>query len=135
MFAHREDNGMVQGFEHLLKSYDVSDELDRIASADPPAYLRRSFAEALATPHLSERRLQQVAVCALVVDAVIHEHDYEGLEPELIADWRAHYGRVFAQFKPAAVQALRHGQGPETALSDPDAVAELAELVRSLAAD
>ena len=36
-------------FEHLVKSYDVSDLLDEIASADPPAYLRRCFAEA--APH------------------------------------------------------------------------------------
>jgi hypothetical protein len=71
----------------------------------------------------------------MVVDAVIHEHDYEGLEPELLADWRAHYGLVFAQFKPAAIQALRRGQGPETAARGPEAVAELAELERSLAAD
>ena len=37
----------MAGFEHLLKSYDVSDTLDDIASADPPAYLRRCFAEGL----------------------------------------------------------------------------------------
>ncbi len=125
----------MQGFEHLLKTYDVADELDAIASADPPAYLRRCFAEALAAAHLSVRRLQQVVVCAAVVDAVIHERDYQGLEPELIADWRAHYGRVFAQFKPAAIHALQRGQAPDAALSDAEAVAELAELERRLAAD
>lgn len=125
----------MQAFDHLLKSYDIGDELDEIASADPPAYLRRSFAEALAAPQLSRRRLQQVVVCALVVDAVVHERDYEGLEPELIADWRMHYGRVFAQFKPAAIQALQRGQRPDSPLTDADAVAELAELERRLGED
>ena len=35
----------MAGFDHLLKSYDVGDLLDEIASAEPPAYLRRLFAE------------------------------------------------------------------------------------------
>ncbi|HMD72263.1 MAG TPA: hypothetical protein VKG05_00240 [Steroidobacteraceae bacterium] len=125
----------MQVFEHLLKSYDIGDELDEIASADPAAYLRRCFAEALAAPRLSERRLQQVVVCALVVDAVVHDRDYEGLEPELIADWRMHYGQVLAQFKPAAIRALQRGQGPDSPLTGTDATAELAELERRLAAD
>jgi hypothetical protein len=125
----------VQGFDHLLKSFDIGDELDEIASADPPAYLHRCFAEALAAQRVSERRLQQVVVCALVVDAVVHERDYEVLEPELIADWRMHYGQVFAQFKPAALRALRRAEGPDSPLTDADATAELAELERRLAAD
>jgi len=125
----------MQAFDHLLKSYDIGDELDEIASADPAAYLRRCFAEALAASRLSERRLQQVVVCALVVDAVVHERDYEGLEPELVADWRMHYGQVFAQFKPAAIQALQRGKGPDSPLNEADASAELTELERRLAAD
>ena len=122
----------MPGFDHLLKSYDVGDQLDDIASADPPAYLRRSFAEALAAPRLTERRLQQVAVCAMVVDAVVHERDYEGFESELLADWRTHYGQVFAQFKSPAIQALRRALGPDSPLADPEAIAELAELERRL---
>jgi hypothetical protein len=39
----------MAGFEHLLKSYDIGDELDDIASSDPPAYLRRCFADAGST--------------------------------------------------------------------------------------
>ena len=125
----------MQAFDHLLKSYDIGDELDEIASADPPAYLRRCFAEALAAPRLSEHRLLQVVVCALVVDSVVHERDYEDLEPELIADWRMHYGQVFAQFKPAAIQALQRAASPGSLLADATATAELAELERRLAAD
>jgi len=34
----------MASYEHLLKSYDVGDQLDEIASADPPAYLRRCLA-------------------------------------------------------------------------------------------
>ena len=43
----------MAGFEHLVKSYDVGDLLDEIASADPPAYLRRCFAEGSSAPVLS----------------------------------------------------------------------------------
>jgi hypothetical protein len=32
---------VMASYEHLLKSYDVDDPLDEIASADPPAFLRR----------------------------------------------------------------------------------------------
>ncbi|MGA2707844.1 MAG: hypothetical protein ACLQJ0_03065 [Steroidobacteraceae bacterium] len=135
MFAYGGDNGTVQGFEHLLKSYDVTDELDEIASADPPAYLRRCFAEALSAPRLTERRFQQVVACALVVDAVVHERDYPGLEPELIADWRTHYGLVFAQFKPAAIAALKRGQAADSPLADSEAIAELGVLLQHLATD
>ncbi len=46
-------------FDHLLKSYDVSDSLDEIASFDPPAYLRRCFAEGVSAPTLSLARVQQ----------------------------------------------------------------------------
>ena len=82
----------MAGFEHLLKSYDVSDMLDDIASADPPAYLRRCFAEGCSAPSLSWARVQQLALCAMVLDSIINDRDYDVLEPELIADWRVHYG-------------------------------------------
>lgn len=54
--------GRMTGFEHLLNSYDVRDLLDEIASADPPAYLRRCFAEGISTPTLSFSRVQQLGV-------------------------------------------------------------------------
>ena len=80
----------MAGFEHLLKSYDVSDMLDDIASADPPSYLRRCFAEGCSTPSLSWPRVQQLALCAMVLDSIVNDRDYDVFEPELIADWRAH---------------------------------------------
>ena len=46
----------MAGFEHLIKSYDVRDLLDDIASSDPPAYLRRCFAEGCAAPQMSNSR-------------------------------------------------------------------------------
>ncbi len=79
----------MAGFEHLLKSYDVSDLLDDIASADPPSYLRRCFAEGCSTPSLSWPRVQQLALCAMVLDSIVNDRDYDVFEPELIADWRA----------------------------------------------
>ena len=122
----------MAGFEHLLKSYDVGDLLDDIASSDPPAYLRRCFAEGISAPALSFVRVQQLAVCAMVLDSILNDRDYESLEPELIADWRAHYGQKCASMKDTAVTALRraveqlHGQ-------DADAAAELEELEHRLA--
>ena len=53
----------MSGFAHLLKSYDLGDLLDDIASSDPPAYLRRCFAEGISTPTLSFPRVQQLAAC------------------------------------------------------------------------
>jgi hypothetical protein len=38
----------MAAYEHLVKSYIVRDPLDDIASADPPAYLRRCFAGGIA---------------------------------------------------------------------------------------
>ena len=84
----------MAGFEHLIQSYDVGDLLDEIASADPPAYLRRCFAEGSSSPVLSWPRVQQLAVCAMVLDAIVNDRDYEILERELIADWRVHYARA-----------------------------------------
>jgi hypothetical protein len=96
----------MAGFEHLIKSYDVRDLLDDIASSDPPAYLRRCFAEGSSAPHLPWPRVQQLAVCAMVLDAVLNDRDYEFLERELISDWRVHYTLSFGKLKDLAQQAL-----------------------------
>jgi hypothetical protein len=122
----------MAAFEHLVKSYDVSDLLDDIASADPPSYLRRCFAEGYAAPTLMWARVQQLAVCAMVLDALLNDRDYEIFEHELIADWRIHYAKACAKFKDTAVQALHHvleHNRPE----DPDAAAELETLADRLA--
>jgi hypothetical protein len=122
----------MAGFEHLLDSYDVSDMLDDIASADPPAYLRRCFAEGCSTPSLSWTRVQQLALCAMVLDAIVNHRDYAVLEPELIADWRLHYAHACVQMQEIAILALRRAQ--ETSKEhDPDAAAELSELEHRLA--
>jgi hypothetical protein len=122
----------MAAFEHLVKSYDVGDLLDDIASADPPSYLRRCFAEGYAAPTLTWARVQQLAVCAMVLDALINDRDYEIFEHELIADWRIHYAKACAKIKDTAVQALRHvleHNRPE----DPEAAAELESLANRLA--
>jgi hypothetical protein len=122
----------MAGFEHLLKSYDVGDLLDDIASSDPPAYLRRCFAEGISTPTLSFVRTQQLAVCAMVLDSILNDRDYENLEPELVADWRAHYGQKCSSMKDTAVAAL-HRAVEQLRGQDPDAAAELEELEHRLA--
>jgi hypothetical protein len=122
----------MAGFEHLLKSYDVGDLLDDIASSDPPAYLRRCFAEGLSSPTLSFVRVQQLAVCAMVLDSVLNDRDYENLEPELMADWRTHYEQRLASIKDTAVAAVRRAFEQERT-RDPDAAAELDVLERRLA--
>jgi hypothetical protein len=122
----------MTGFEHLLKSYEVGDQLDDIASSDPPAYLRRCFAEGSSAPSLSWGRVQQLAVCAMVLDAIVNDRDYEDFEHELIADWRVHFAKACAKFKDIALQALRRvleRDRPE----DPAAAAELETLVSRLA--
>jgi hypothetical protein len=122
----------MPGFEHLVESYDVGDLLDDIASADPPAYLRRCFAEGISAPALSWRRVQQLALCAMVLDAIVDARDYEYFEHELIADWRIHYAKSCAKLKDTALQALRRvlvRDRPE----NPDAAAELENLVNRLA--
>jgi hypothetical protein len=124
----------LQGFEHLFKSYDMDDLVDEIASADPPAYLRRCFAEGLSAPRLSFARIQQLAACAVVLDAVVHGRDYEGLEPELIADWRAHDGASFLALLPVAGKALHRAGEQESVLADNEIAAELHELQQRLAA-
>lgn len=122
----------MAGFEHLLESYDVSDLLDDIASADPPAYLRRCFAEGYSAPSLSWERVQQIALCAMVLDSILHDRDYDVFEPELIADWRMHYVQSCAHLRDAALLALGRAQGG-LRLKNPDAAAELEELERRLA--
>lgn len=119
-------------YEHLLKSYDVGDALDEIASSDPPAYLRRCFAEGISAPDLSFARVQQLAVCGMVLDSILNDRDYEIFEPELIADWRAHYGQKCARMKDTAVAALRRALD-DLRSRDPDAAAEVEELGHRLA--
>jgi hypothetical protein len=123
----------MEALPHLLKSYDLGDALDDIASADPPAYLRRCFAEGLSAPDLSLARVQQLAVCGMVLDSLLHERDYAGFEPELMADWRTHYGTAVAPLKPTAVAALKRA-ADGMRHQDPDAATELDELEQRLAA-
>ena len=122
----------MAGFEHLIQSYDVGDLLDEIASAEPPAYLRRCFAEGSSAPLLSWHRVQQLAVCAMVLDAIVNDRDYEFLEREMIADWRMHYARACMKIKDTALQAL-HRVLERDRPADPDAVAELETLANRLA--
>jgi hypothetical protein len=122
----------MAGFEHLVQSYDVGDLLDDIASADPAAYLRRCFAEGSSAPVLSWVRVQQLAVCAMVLDAVVNDRDYDFFEHELISDWRVHYARACLKMKDTALQALRRVLEHDRP-KDPDAVAELETLVTRLA--
>jgi hypothetical protein len=122
---------LMAAFEHLLKSYDVGDLLDDIASSDPPAYLRRCFAEGCAAAVLNWQRVQQLAVCAMVLDALIHDRDYENFEHELIADWRMHYAKACAKFRDTAVQAL-HRVLERDPPQDSEAVAELETLTSRL---
>ena len=122
----------MAGFEHLIQSYDVGDLLDEIASAEPPAYLRRCFAEGSSAPVLSWHRVQQLAVCAMLLDAIVNDRDYEFLEREMIADWRMHYARACMKIKDTALQAL-HRVLARDRPADPDAVAELETLANRLA--
>ena len=121
----------MAGFEHLLKSYDVGDLLDDIASSDPPAYLRRCFAEGHSASGLSWSRVQQLAVCAMVLDAIVNGRDYELFEHELIADWRVHYASACAKLKDTAAQALRRVLERDRP-QEPEAAAELEALATSL---
>jgi hypothetical protein len=122
----------MPAFEHLLRSEDTSDRLDEIASADPPAYLRRCFAEGCSAPALSFARVQELALCAMVLDAIVNDRDYEGFETELIADWRMHQRLACLHLRELALAALHRARaalGPE----EPEAAAELEELTRRLA--
>jgi hypothetical protein len=121
----------MAGFEHLLKPDETADLLDEIASSDPPAYLRRCFAEGCSSPALSWGRVRELALCAMVLDSILNARDY-GLEPELISDWRLHYAHACAHMKEVAVAALRRAR--EIAVPpDADATSELAELEQRLA--
>jgi hypothetical protein len=120
-------------YEHLLKSYNVGDLLDDIASADPPAYLRRCFAEGYSSSSLSWGRVQQLAVCAMVLDAIVNERNYEFFEHELIADWRVHYASACAKLKDTALKALGRALERERP-QDPDAAAELEQIAGNLGA-
>ena len=122
----------MAGFEHLLNSYDVRDQLDDIASSDPPAYLRRCFAECLSSPELSLVRVQQITVCIMVLDSILTDRDYEPLEPELIADWRAHFGSACARIKETAAAAARRAL-EILRRQDPEAVPEFEALAQRLA--
>lgn len=53
--------GRMAAYEHLLKSHNVTDQLDQIASADPPADLRRCFAEGYCAASPSLSRVRQLA--------------------------------------------------------------------------
>jgi hypothetical protein len=125
--------GAMTAYEHLVKSYDVRDLLDDIASADPPAYLRRCFAEGCSASTLSWARVQQLAICTMVLDAIVNGRDYEIFEHELISDWRIHYAGSCAKLKDTAVQALRRALERDRP-QDPDAAAELEQLASSLSA-
>jgi hypothetical protein len=122
----------MAGFEHLVESYDVGDLLDDIASANPPAYMHRCFAEGLSAPVLSWHRVQQLAVCAMVLDAVVNDRDYEFFEHELLSDWRLHYAKACAKMKDLAVQAL-HRVLDRDRPKDADAAAEIEVLANRLA--
>ncbi len=132
MFPYGEDNGAVADAEHLLKSYDIDALLDEIASADPPAYLHRCFAEGVATAQLSPVRIQELAACAMVLDAVADAHDYPALEQELIADWRERYLAQFAALKALAARALQGAIDRPAAPADQEALGELRELEHRL---
>jgi hypothetical protein len=125
--------GVMAAYEHLVKSYDVRDLLDDIASADPPAYLRRCFAEGCSAATLSWTRVQQLAICTMVLDAIVNGREYEIFEHELISDWRIHYAGACAKLKETAVQALRRALERDRP-QDPDAGTELEQLASSLSA-
>jgi len=117
----------MASFEHLVKSYDVGALLDEIASAVPPAYLRRCFAEGRSASVLSWTRIQELAVCAMVLDAIVNGGDYPCFEHELIADWRIHYAAACGKLRDTARQALRRVLERDRP-QDADAAAELDEL-------
>jgi hypothetical protein len=122
----------MAGFEHVIESYEVRDLLDEIASADPPAYLHRCFAEGVSAPVLSWHRIQQLAVCAMVLDAIVDDRDYDFFEHELISDWRVHYAKAGAKMKDLGLQAL-HRVLERDRPKDADAAAELEVLAHRLA--
>lgn len=123
----------MAAYEHLVKSYNVSDQLDDIASAVPTAYLRRCFAEGYSASSMPWRRVQQLAVCAMVLDGIVNGREYPFFEHELMADWRIHYAGGCAKLKDMAVQTLRRVLERDKP-QDPDAGTELEQLASSLSA-
>ena len=125
MFSHGEDNeidGSLRAFGEILRRRRSARRHRERGSARLSApLLRRRLLRADA---LSWRRVQQLAVCAMVLDAIVNDRDYEFFEHELIADWRIHYARACAKMKDTAVQALRRVLERERP-QDPDAAAEL----------
>ncbi|GAC1303864.1 MAG: hypothetical protein NVSMB10_06270 [Steroidobacteraceae bacterium] len=119
-------------FDTLLKSSDIADRLDDIASSHPPDYLRRCFAETVSAPKLSIARIREMTVCAMVLDSILDDRHYDGLEPELIADWRAHYAAACAHMKETALAAL-HRAADQLRDSDPESAAQLDEIRHRLA--
>ena len=121
----------MEGFEHLLSPDEVSDMLDEIASADPPSFLRRCFAEGCSSPRLSWARARELALCAMVLDSIINDRDYGSgarTDCRLAAALRT---RVLAHEGPRGVGiAPRAGNRVPPG---PDAASELAELERRLA--
>jgi hypothetical protein len=69
----------------------------------------------------------------MVLDSILHDRDYENLEPELIADWRARYLPLCARMQETALAALRRAL-TEIRIQDPQAVPELEQLEQHLAA-
>jgi hypothetical protein len=67
----------------------------------------------------------------MVLDSILNNRDYDGFEPELISDWRLHFGHACAQMRGLALEALgRAGSMPAVV---PDAAPEIAELEHRLA--
>lgn len=93
-------------FDNLVKAFDINDQLDEIASAEPPAYLKRCFAEGISSQALTWRRIQQLAVCSMVLDAIVNDRDYAFFERELISDWRVHYTAACRKLKDLSREAL-----------------------------
>ena len=67
----------------------------------------------------------------MVLDSVLNNRDYEGLEPELISDWRVHFAHACSQMRDLALEAFR--RAGETPAVPADAAPELAELEHRLA--
>lgn len=121
----------MAAYEHLISSYNVCDQPDDIGSANLPAFLRRCFAEGYSASALSWKRVQQFALCAMVLDAIANERGYGIFERELIADWRIHYSSECTKLQITAAQALPRVLERDRP-QDPDAVAELEQLASSV---
>ena len=85
MFAHGEDNAAVAQFDSVFKP-----------DADPPAYLRRCFAEGLSDGPLSWLLVQQLAAGAIAIDAIVDGGNYPELEPDARAPLKELHRRLAA---------------------------------------